>query len=89
MIAGSYRNRYDDVLFLDSLIKAYSETLVAPLALCALMRLALRERASRNVVYRICAGITHLWMRIARRVVPRRYDDRHVAIVAGFMAIAL
>ena len=77
------------MLFLVSLIKAYSEFLVALLALRALMRLALRERANRNVVYRICAGITQHWMRLARCVVPRRYDDRHVAIVAGFMAIAL
>lgn len=77
------------MLFFVSLIKAYGELLVSLLVLRGLMRLALRERANRNVVYRICAGVTQHWVRAARWVVPRRYDDRAVAIVAGFMALAL
>lgn len=89
IIAGSYRNRYGAVLFLVSLVKAYSEFLVAVLALRLLMRGALRERADRNVVYRISAGLTWHWMRLARSLVPRRFDDRHAAIVAGFMALLL
>ena len=77
------------MLFLVSLIKAYSEFLVGLLVLRGLMRLTLRERANRNVVYRICAGLTQHWIRWTRWIVPRRYDDRAVAIVAGFMALVL
>lgn len=77
------------MLFLVSLVKAYSELLVAVLALRLLMRVALRERANRNVVYRIGAGLTRHWMRLARLLVPSRFDDRHAAIVAGFLALFL
>ena len=89
IIAGSYRNRYAGVLFLVSLVKAYGELLVALLAVRLLVYLALRERAHRNVVYRISAGLTQHWMRAARRLVPRRFDDRHAAIVAGFLGLLL
>lgn len=77
------------MLFFVSLIKAYGELLVGLLVLRGLVRLALREQANRNVVYRICAGLTQHWTRLTRWIVPRRYDDRAVAIVAGFMALAL
>lgn len=77
------------MLFLVSLLKAYSELLVAVLAVRLLLHLMLRDRANRNVVYRISAGLTQHWMRLARWLVPRRFDDRHAAIVAGFMALLL
>jgi len=38
MVAGSYRNRYEDVLVLVSLIRACSEFLVALLVLRAVIR---------------------------------------------------
>lgn len=75
------------MLFLVALLKAYAEVLVLCMAARGVLRLALRQRAEENFFYRIVAGITRPWLRLARRVTPRFIADRYVWLVAGTLVL--
>lgn len=75
------------MLFLVSLLKAYSEILVLCLAGRGVLRLVLRQRAEESFFYRIVAGITRPWMRLARWLAPRFVADGYVWIVATMLVL--